>query len=402
MKKTLFLLTTLLSGLPAFAQEADIENVNAVEVRVIPRFDTNPYIPMGGKADWDFDFGTTSLYTQIEGNLGEHLTYFFSNHWLSTHSKELYTINEDGDKSANFFRTDYNNWLDMGYIGLDFGSWDFTLGKDMLAIGSFEEDDYDYETHANLNTYFWNAAQVYQWGAKAAWTNPSETSQFFAQLSSSPFSQHPFGKSWYGEGGHLKTISGGWIGAFDNYESIWSVNMMEYDKGKYLGIVGLGNRFYIDDFTITIDWNNRVTSMKKFFNQEMSLSGTVQYALSEKLEIFAKGGFEIAHKHDYFAYDDDGFIPSSIYNSGNGSYRFAGIGIHWYPIEDERNLRLHAVAAYNNYPKLMDDGSRTKKQLSLSVGMLYDFDVIALFQSHKTHRKAEQERREREWNLQGI
>ncbi len=382
MRKTLFLLTTLLSGSLAFAQEAEHSEGNDIEVRVIPRFDANPYIPFSKRAGSDFDFGSTSLYTQIEGNIGSRLTYFFSNHWLSTHPGELYTIDGDGKNSANLFRSDYTNWLDMGYIGLNFGSWDFTLGKDMITIGSFEEDAYDYESHPNMNSYFWNMAQVYQWGAKAAWTSPDETSQFLLQIMSSPFSEHPFGKSWYGEGGHLKTISAGWYGEYENYRSIWAVNMMEYSKGKYLGIIGLGNRFYSGDFTFTLDLQARVNSMKKFFAQENSVSGTVQYAAGDKAELFAKAGFDSARRHDFFAAPDSSFVPGALYEDGNrftdhGNCFYGGIGLHYYPIKGSRDLRLHAVAAMNTF---------SKDQLSLSIGALYSFDLSGAKRRKKEKR----------------
>lgn len=384
MRKIFILLTTLLSGSLAFAQEAESTNGNDLEVRVIPRFEVNPYAPTNG-GDWDVDFGVTSLYTQIEGSLGDHVSYFFSNHWLSTDPASLYVLDEDGEKSANLFRNDNLNWLDMGYVNLNFGSWDFTLGKDMVVIGSYEEDSYDYDSHANLNSYFWNAAQVYQWGAKVAWTTPDESSQFLFQLMSSPFSSRPFGASWFGEEeGHMKTFTLGWYGDFDWYAPIWSVNMMEYAKGQYLKMVGLGNQFYVGDFTLTLDFIDRFTSLKKSDYSKVNgitLDATVLYNLDDKWEFFVKGGIDTPSEtgdfpYDVFSYDDEGFVPSWLCSSKlldavypqNQRYVFGGAGVHYYPLRDSQDLRIHAVAAYNNFAECM----------SINLGVTYNFSLTDL------------------------
>ena len=383
MRKILILLTTLLSGSLAFAQEAESTTGNELEVRIIPRFELNPYAPVKGNG-WSMDRGTTSLYTQLEGSIGDHVSYFFSNHWLSTDPASLYVIDEDGEKSANLFRNDNLNWLDMGYVNLNFGSWDFTLGKDMVVIGSYEEDAYDYDSHANLNSYFWNAAQVYQWGAKVAWTTPDESHQLVAQVMSSPFSCRPFGASWFGkEEGHLKTFSLGWYGDFDWFAPIWSVNMMEYAKGRYIKMLGLGNQFYAGDFTFTLDWINRFEAVDgAFLSDETTLAGSAMLNINDKWEIFAKAGWDNAPGKDYFCYadsfDDDSFVPSWLtlfvvdanmnLERRHRTYKYGGLGVHWYPLADSQDLRVHAVAAYNNLAECV----------SLNVGVTYNFSLTNL------------------------
>ncbi len=382
MRKTLFLLTTLLSGSLASSQEAEAQTAGEFEFRVIPRFEVSPYISAGKDAKGSCDLGSTSLYTQLEGSLGEHFYYYFSNHWISTDLKSLYVIEEGAGTEANLFRNDCTNWLDMGYVGFTFGAWDLSVGKDMVVVGTFEEDAMDVESHANLNTYFWNAAQVYQWGAKLAWTDPSESSQFFLQLTSSPFSSRPFGKSWDDGSGHLKTFTGGWYGSIGNWETVWSANMMEYSEGKFLGMLGLGNRLTAGDFTFTLDWLTRSTSLKEFFRREMSLSGTVQYCLSPRAEIFVKGGYERARGQDLFAWDGDGFVPIMLADGDTPDYVFGGAGIHYYPIKGDRSLRIHATVAANNF---------SKDLVSVNVGAMYDFDLTgftARRRDAKRERKA--------------
>lgn len=342
---------------------------NEFEVRLIPRFEVNPYIPFhGGKGDCDF--GMTGLYSLIEGNFGDHVSYSFTNQWLSTDPASLYSVDEDG-KSANLFRSDYGNWLQMGYFTFSLGNWELSLGKDAIMIGTFEEDSYDFDSHANLNTYFWNAAQIYQWGAKLGWTTPSESSQFVLQVSASPFSTRPFGKSWRGnEDGHLKTFTAGWYGDYDCFSSVWSVNMMEYEKNKYIGMLGLGNQFYLGDFTISLDWLTRATSFSNFFGQETSLTAGLQYNLADKAEFFVKGGYENANDEDFFAYEDDCFVPSCL----SGDYWFGGLGLHYYPLKNSKDLRVHCIFAANN----SGSESSYKNAMSVNFGVTYNFSLTSL------------------------
>ena len=155
MKKTLALLAAISSCFCTYAQEAESAD-NTPELTIIPRVDVNPYIPVGNKGNAGVDFSNTGLYTLFEGNIGEHFSYSMCNHWLSTDPKSLY---------QNTFRSDDTNWVDWANITYSTGCFSLTVGKDVLAIGGFELDAYDVDSHINLSSTFWNNIAMYQWGA---------------------------------------------------------------------------------------------------------------------------------------------------------------------------------------------------------------------------------------------
>ena len=124
MKRLLVLLVATLGYFCTYAQEVK-EDSRIPDFIVTPRFDVSQYAPIeGGRKD--FDFGNSSLYTFLDGSVG-NFSYSLANHWLSSDwasSKALY---------ENAFRSndvDFIDWLTLSYT---VGRFTFTLGKDMLV-----------------------------------------------------------------------------------------------------------------------------------------------------------------------------------------------------------------------------------------------------------------------------
>lgn len=358
MKKTLALLAAISSCFCTYAQEAESAD-NTPELTIIPRVDVNPYIPVGNKGNAGVDFSNTGLYTLFEGNIGEHFSYSMCNHWLSTDPKSLY---------QNTFRSDDTNWVDWANITYSTGCFSLTVGKDVLAIGGFELDAYDVDSHINLSSTFWNNIAMYQWGAKVEFTTNSDSSVAL-QFATSPFAERPFA-------GKLFTYSLYWTGEYGCFSPIYSLNFMEYERGRFLSILSLGNRFDIGDFYIELDYMNRARSVKEL-GKEMSIIGKAGYNLGDKAEFFIKGGYEFRHgEEDLFGYGDEWELDGSIVPTGilrNKDYAFYGAGIHFYPLRDSQDLRLHAVAAANNY----------SNEVSLTVGVTYYFNLVDTIFRHR-------------------
>ncbi len=361
MRRTLALLVAVLSYFSAFAQEVEPSGSNIPEFTVVPRIDLNPYIPVGkghGR-DASFDLGNTSLYTFLEGSIGEHFSYSMSNHWLSTDPKALY---------ENSLRSDDCNWLDWLTLSYSVGGFSFTLGKDMLSIGGFELDAYDVDSHYNISSTMWHNLAIYQWGGKVEYTTPSEDSTIAFQFASSPFGEHPFASK-------LFTYLLYWTGEYGCYSPIWSANFMEYERGRFISILSLGNRFDIGDFAIELDYMNRANSIKDFFKQDMSVVARAAYNHNDKFEVFVKGGYERGGM-DFFGYGDEWELDGSIVPSGimaDKDYLFYGAGIHYYPLHESQDLRLHAVIAGNNYAN----------DISVTVGATYFFNLTKTVLSNR-------------------
>lgn len=360
MKKIFALLVAVLSYSFTFSQEAEVVD-NTPQFVISPRLDLNPYASTNGRGG-KFDWSNSSLYTFLDGSVGEHFSYSVCNHWLSTDPKSLY---------QGTFRSDMLSWIDWANITLSFGKFDFTLGKDVLALGNYEEDANDVDSHFNMSSFFWNMAQIYQWGASAT-INTDEDSSIQLQFATSPFAERPFA-------GKLFTYSLRWRGTYGCFSPLYSVNFMEYERGKFLNFVALGNRFEFGNATIDLDYMNRASTIKKFFSQEMTLTAKFNYNFNDKVDLFVKGGYEFNHsENDFFGYefpdgelDFNGLTPSTL--CGHKDYVFYGAGVHYYPLRDSQDLRLHAVISSNNYANLV----------SFLFGITYNFDLTKTIKNRK-------------------
>lgn len=322
---------------------------------VIPRFELNPYVALGSDAYSGFDLSNTSLYTLFEGNIGNSpFSYSIEGHWLSTDPSALY---------SNTFHSDEVNWLDWANITYAPSNWYLTLGKDVLSIGSFEIDEYDFDQHINLGSSLWNNLQVYQWGLKTGWANDDETFDASFQLSSSPYSIRPFGDN-------LLSYSLALRGEYGIYSTFTSVNALAYDKGAYVGVIATGNKLALGDFELGLDATFRGYD---FDLNEKSLVGTLNWSPSESFSLMLKGGFESVNGlEDVFGWNPildgedpyDYYVPASLAQMHllGQNYFFGGAAASWYPTDD---LRLHATVAANNWAK----------SLSLNIGATYFLDL---------------------------
>lgn len=350
MKRTLSLLSAALFCLPVLCQESEPSG-NIPVVGVVARLDGNPVIPLHKGSGYEFDaadfFSNSSIYTLIDGNIGDHFSYSIANHWLSTDPASLYVkYDEDERVGANLFYTDDVNWLDWANVTAsidgDWGGLGLTVGKDVTAIGSLEIDEYDFDIHYDLASYFWHEFNVYQWGATLRYYLPDEANSLAFQWQTSPLSYQIKDALW--------SYSLQWRGEYEHLTTNWSVNFFEYERGSFMNVIALGQEVYIGDFTIRFDFMNRATSLENFFGQEFQLCGGLNYAPSEKFDFFAKAG------------------ACAVFND---TYAFAGAGVHWFPLRDSRDLRVHGLVAYNNY--MHTDA------LSVNLGLTYNLNLTDLF-----------------------
>ena len=351
MRKRLALLVAILCYFCTYSQEAN-EDSRIPDFVVTPRFDANPYAPIKGGYS-GFDFGNSSLYTFLDGSVGD-FSYSLCNHWVSTDTAALY---------QNAFRSDDVDFIDWLTLSYQVGQFGFTVGKDMLAIGTCELDYYDVDVHTNLVSPFWHKIAIYQWGGEVNFTTKDEGTLLRFQFGTSPFGERPFASK-------LFVYSLYWSGEYGCFSPIWSTNFVEYERGRFLNIIALGNSFSVGDFTIEVDYMNRASSLKKFFDQEWSVGAQLLYNYQDKVEAFVKGGYE-NYRSDLFGYEDEIFIPTD--HTLCPKYWYAGCGIHYFPLRESRDLRLHAVAAYNSFAN----------SVSMTFGATYHFNLTQTILKHK-------------------
>lgn len=336
-----------------FSQEAEDAGNTFL---VIPRLDVNPYVALSSDGYSGFDMSNSSLYTLFEGSFGQSpFSYSIEGHWLSTEPSTLY---------SNTLRSDETNWLDWANITYAPGNLYLTLGKDMLAIGSFEEDEYDFDQQYNLCSTMWNNLQVYQWGLKAGWINDSETTDLSFQIQTSPYGANPFKSGLYSYSALLR-------GEYGVFSTLTSVNALGYDKGAYTGVIATGNQLSLGDFNLGLDL---VFRGYDFDFTETSAVAFLNWSPLDELSLTVKGGVETLKKgsEDVFGWNPvldgespaDYYVPASLEVAGlsSDSYVFGGMNLNYYPCDD---LRLHAAVAANNWAK----------SLSFNLGVTYFLDL---------------------------
>ena len=353
MRKIFALTVALLCYFCTYSQEAEASG-NTPTLIISPRFEVNPYFQTGSEGIRGVDFGNSSLYTLFEGSIGENFSYSMSNHWLSTDPASLY---------QNAFRSDDVDFIDWLTLSYSVGNFTFTVGKDMLAVGGYELDPMDVAQHPLLCSTFWHNCAIYQWGGRVEYKKADEASSVAFQFAPSPFGCRPFKSK-------LCTTSLVWYGENGCFAPIWSVNLIEYDRGQFVKLASLGNGFFFDNLAIEADFMYKHLNYEGQ-NHEFSAVGKVGYTLKDKVEIFVKGGYEYRSGMDIFGYEDEfGFIPT---DSSARGYAFYGGGVNYYPLRKSQDLRLHALIAANNHAK----------SVALSIGATYHFNLTQTICKHK-------------------
>lgn len=278
-------------------------------------------------------FGGDGFYLNIDGKISKHFFYSLCQKLFSQH----------GEDDSVFDNTD---WLTLSY---DIGQFTFTAGKDVLMVGSFEYDAYDIDSYFDMNSMFYNSFSCYQWGAKAMWTNRNETTSLAFQITNSPFSYAPKEENIY-------SYNLGWYGYWDSYESIYSVNFMEYAPGKFAKMIALGNTFHIGDLSLGLDCIMHSDDFSSATNTTINFMPSYEF---EKVRIFGKMGWEqctgelpydlwgeYLTAEDMIAANDETLTTLPAFLIPGEDYWYYGAGVEYYPVE---SVRLHAVWASNNY-----------------------------------------------------
>ena len=306
MKKTFLTSAALLLSLLAHSQEADDLGSRYAEVTLVARAEYSSV--------QDDHLGNSSFYALLDGAFSSNLSYSVATHLLSSCPGDLYS----GTLYSNT-----TNWLDWAYLTYDFGQFQFELGKDCIALGTFEFMENDFDCYYELQSPFWSMLPCYQWGAMLYWT-PSDVFELTASMNTSPYGEKPFASGLYSYNlrGAVTT---------DVYEGLYGAGMHQVDKGDYIGLLTMGHRFNLGD-NWQVTWDS-YCSLADFNAYSTMLS--LCYSPSDAWRFIGLSGFD--------NYDLDAEDLFAITDGGNWH---AGLLANWYPIE---SLRVHALAAYDSF-----------------------------------------------------
>lgn len=292
----------LLGGVQMHAQEAD-EPASYGELGIVPRLETS--------------WSNSCFYTRFEGSASEHFSWTLVNHW--------YPFPDD--------RRAWNEYINLLNVGLSFGNWTFTLGKDCITTGGHEYDDWDWEVYTPLASPLWNGLACYQWGGKVAWTTPSEKSSFSLQMLSSPFGEKPFSSG-------LWAYSAAWSGEYGCYSPQWSVSLVEAPAPEFGSapksfqcLVTLGNQFNFGNWMIALDWSNTagISETEESLLGGSLFHGRIDYAPIDCLNLSVRGNYVVMPKD----------LPEANCWSAGGAVEF-------FPLRSSKDLRVHVWGGYDS------------------------------------------------------
>ncbi len=268
-------------------------------------------------------FSGRYLNFQIAGNLSDHFSYSYRQRILPNTGAKSYF--------------DGTDWIYLTYnINKNFS---VTAGKQALAIGGIEFDK------APIDVYYWsgfgsNIWVGYQLGVTGTYADNSGRHKLSFQIANTNYSNQTVS--------NMYAYSLIWYGNMGDFQTIWSVNMMEYTKGRFINYIALGNKLTKGRFMGYLDLMNRaVTRQPNFFFDDFSIIAKAQYGVADKWNIFAKGGFDRNKAQDasFAATPElcyDPFVAPGM------KYYYYGVGAEFYPLKNSKEIRLHAFFATKN------------------------------------------------------
>ena len=289
------------------SSEAVAQENNHVNLRVEARGDYQYENIDGYPMDAANGFRGKQLNLRLNGTIGES--------WSYVYRQRMGKPNSD----ASYF--DAVDHLNLTYTT---GAWSFTGGKQTVAVGGYEYD------RAPIDFYFgseyWYNMACYQWGVNAKYSLGTESNDaLMLQVVQSSFRNvNP----------SMLSYNLMWTGSYGWLDILHSVNMLEYQPGKFVNFIALGHQFNMGDFKLQLDWMNRA-DMENFHFDDFSIMADLSWSASDKLNVYGKMSYDI----------NDGNMADYCVLPGTELSR-VGAGVEYFPIKESKDVRLHGAYSF--------------------------------------------------------
>jgi hypothetical protein len=275
---------------------------------------------------------------RMAGNLTDELSYSIR-----------HRINRPQTDGTLFQATDW------AYLTYSKENWNISAGKQVVAIGGYEYD------RAPINIYFgseyWNNIACYQFGASLTYATKSGNDKLMFQACESPFRANAHG---------LYAYNLMWTGSHEWFKTTYSINVMEYAPGKYINYLALGNRFEFGDLALELDFINKGTNAQNFLLEDYCLIGDLCWKASDALNVFVK-----------VSYDRNKSVTEDLCVAAGTDVFRAGGGIEYFPLKNNRNVRLHLNCCYTD-GKSPAANSLRPEQTILDAGLTWKLDFLSV------------------------
>lgn len=257
-------------------------------------------------------------------------------------------------------QTNRTFWDATDWLKLDWQPsthWVLSAGKLVVNEGGWEYD------RPPIDLYFcsdhWYHINCYQLGVSATF-KPSDRDALTLQVCNSPYRQ------WAGNNSYAVNFQ--WMGQHKWYHTSFGINAFQRDnKGHFIGLMSLGNRFFITkDLRLDVDYIHRATRNQAFF-RDFTLSTELRGQVHPSTSIFAK-----------YTYDQNKTGSNADREVLNGTQiQSTSLGIEVHPFRKYRDgMRFFAVAGYAWGDNPEPDGCLRDKQLSIQAGLKFKADIL--------------------------
>lgn len=336
MKKTILAVVLTFASIIAQAQEDD-----AIKIMAEFRADYQHEGIEGSKAYGNTGFKGKYLNLHINGNIGEHFTY--------SYRQRLNKVNS----SQSFFNA--TDWAHLTYS--PDGKWMVSAGKQVVGIGGYEYD------RAPIDVYtaseFWNNFACYQFGASISRVLNDGNDKLMFQITQSPYRDEAT------EDTYAYNLM--WTGSHGWFNTLYSVNMLEYSQGRFLNFISLGNHINLGDVDIYIDYMNRATDGQKSFFDDFTLIAESVFSLNDQWNVFGKVTYDV---------NNSSSSADSSVLAGSEITTF-GAGVEFFPMKDNRDIRLHANCFYSTGRNTNPYGTLVNGRMLIDMGIKWRIHILA-------------------------
>lgn len=129
-----------------------------------------------------------------------------------------------------------------------------------------------------------------------------------------------------------------WSATHGFFQALYSANLVEYAKGKFINYLALGNKFTYNRVQLELDLMNRAASGQTFFFKDCSLMAELAWNPADRWRIHGKYTYDVNRTHT----DADLTVASGT------ELNMIGGGVEFFPLlKNKTSLRLHAACYYS-------------------------------------------------------
>lgn len=277
----------------------------------------------------------------INGNINEKFSYS----WRQRLNKKI--------ENNGFF--DATDWMFVNYQADK--NWGFAAGKQIVLIGGYEYDRAPIDVYT-FSEFCYNIG-CYQFGTSATYTTDNGKDKISLQFSESPLRYE--GKR------DLYAYSLYWNGNHGAWQTLYSLNMIQREPGKYISYVALGNKISIGKVSMELDFMNRAARHQTYLFKDCSIMANIDYSIVPKLNVYGKITYDVNKSET---------ATDNCVRHGTELRTVSG-GLEFFPIKNKKDIRINAGLAHTSGRNSNSDGTLTDDRLTVQIGLTAKLHLLS-------------------------